>query len=97
MTPHWTPDGSHIVFGHEGRIYVVDAEGSDLRSLSGSFVPAEPYGDIGRIERGEPLPWGLLTFPFPRRFHGGVHHAEVREPWRLARHLSDSGPVYRRL
>ncbi len=43
LTPHWTPDGSHIVFGHEGRIYVVDASGSDLKSLSGSFEPAGPW------------------------------------------------------
>ena len=41
FTSHWTPDGSAIVFGHQGRIYVVDADGSDLRSLSGSFEPAD--------------------------------------------------------
>ena len=52
LTPHWTPDGSHIVFGHEGRIYVVDASGSDLKSLSGSFEPAGPWDwDLS------PAPW----------------------------------------
>ena len=34
-TPKWTPDGASIVFGHgDGRIYVVSADGSRLRSIS---------------------------------------------------------------
>ena len=50
ITPQWTPDGSHIVFGHAGRIYVVDADGSDLRSLSGSFEPAHVYSQTAEID-----------------------------------------------
>ena len=35
-TPHWSPDGSTIVFGHsDGRIYVVEADGTRLRSIAG--------------------------------------------------------------
>ena len=34
-TPQWSPDGSSIVFGHhDGKIYVVDSDGSSLRSIS---------------------------------------------------------------
>ena len=50
LTPHWTPDGSHIVFGHAGRIYVVDADGSNLQSLSGSFEPASPFSQTAEID-----------------------------------------------
>jgi len=50
LTPQWTPDGSHIIFGHAGRIYVVDAEGSNLRSLSGSFRPAHLYSETAEID-----------------------------------------------
>lgn len=50
LTPHWTPDGSAIVFGHQGRIYVIDANGSDLRSLSGSFEPAYAYSEGNDID-----------------------------------------------
>lgn len=49
-TPHWTQDGSHIVFGHAGRIYVVDAKGSDLRSLSGSFKPVGGFSQTKEID-----------------------------------------------
>ena len=48
--PQWTPDGSHIVFGHAGRIYVVPAAGSDLKSLSGSFEPAGVYTDTKKLD-----------------------------------------------
>ena len=50
LTPHWTPDGSHILFGYEGRIFVVDAAGSDLRSLSGTFQPAHLYSQTAEID-----------------------------------------------
>ena len=40
--PHWTPDGSQIVFGDGGRIYTVDAGGAVLNSLSGSFEAVDP-------------------------------------------------------
>lgn len=34
-TPQWSPDGSSIVFGHhDGKIYVVNSDGSSLRSIS---------------------------------------------------------------
>ena len=50
LTPHWSPNGSHIVFGHAGRIYVVGAEGSDLKSLSGSFEPVGGYSETAEID-----------------------------------------------
>ena len=50
LTPYWTPDGSHIVFGHAGRIYVVDANGSSLRSLSGSFELAHVYSPTAELD-----------------------------------------------
>ena len=43
--PQWTPDGSHIVFGTGGRIYVVDAGGSVLNSLSGYFEAVDSYSE----------------------------------------------------
>ena len=48
--PQWTLDGSHVVFAHAGRIYVVDAHGSELKSLSGSFEPAGVYTDTKRLD-----------------------------------------------
>ena len=39
LVPRWTPDHSRVVFGHAGRIYAVDREGSSLHSLSGSYEP----------------------------------------------------------
>ena len=52
-TPRWTSDGTNIVFGHEGRIYVVDADGTRLRSISSGsgkydvdiFPSVSPDGD----------------------------------------------------
>ena len=34
--PEWTPDGSQIVFGHEGSIYVVNQDGSALNRIHGA-------------------------------------------------------------
>ena len=34
--PEWTPDGSQIVFGHEGGIYAVAQDGSSLSHIHGS-------------------------------------------------------------
>ena len=34
--PEWTPDGSRIVFGHEGSVYVVNQNGSALSRIHGS-------------------------------------------------------------
>ncbi len=35
ITPHWTPDGGGIVFGHgNGKIYMVKADGSSLQTIS---------------------------------------------------------------
>ncbi len=50
LTAHWTPDGSHIVFGHAGRIYVVDVNGSKLRTLSGSFEPANLFSETTELD-----------------------------------------------
>ena len=47
--PHWTPDGSQIVFGDGGRIYAVDANGTVLNSLSGSFEAVDL--NSGSVER----------------------------------------------
>ena len=57
ITPYWTPDGSNLVFGHEGRIFVSDANGAELRSLTGSFEPAGPYGALEKLRRGQPVTW----------------------------------------
>ena len=53
--PEWTPDGSRIVFGHEGGIYAVNQDGSALNRIHGSggeddlyHTPAI-YGDGSRI------------------------------------------------
>ena len=32
--PSWAPDGRHIAFGHDGKIVVMDADGSDKRVLT---------------------------------------------------------------
>ena len=50
LTPHWTPDGAHIVFGHAGKIYVVGADGSSLRSLSGGFEQLGFYSQTAEID-----------------------------------------------
>ena len=34
--PQWTPDGSQIIFAHEGDIYAVDQDGSSLTRIHGS-------------------------------------------------------------
>ena len=34
LTPQWSPDGSSILFGHNGKIYIATADGSRLRSIS---------------------------------------------------------------
>lgn len=46
----WTPDGSHIVFGHAGRIYLVDSEGANLRTLSSSYQPLNPLSNTTDID-----------------------------------------------
>ena len=46
----WTPDGSRIVFGHAGGIYVVEADGTELTSLSGSYEPAHMYSETDEID-----------------------------------------------
>ncbi len=50
ITPHWTPDGSRIVFGHRGRIYAVDADGESLDLLSGSSLSLGPYSGTHEID-----------------------------------------------
>ena len=46
----WTPDGARILFSHAGRIYVVDADGMELTSLSGSYEPAHLYSPTAEID-----------------------------------------------
>ena len=46
----WTPDGVRIVFEDAGRIYVVDADGTELTSLSGSYEPAGPRSETTEID-----------------------------------------------
>ena len=46
----WTPDESRIVFSHAGRIYAVEADGSELTSLSGSYEPAGAHSKTAEID-----------------------------------------------
>ena len=46
----WTPDGSRIVLGHAGGIYVVEADGTELTSLSGSYEPAHMNSKTAEID-----------------------------------------------
>ncbi len=50
FAPQWTQDGSQIVFGHAGRIFLIDTDGSDIRSLSGSLEPAHAYSETAEID-----------------------------------------------
>ena len=50
FTPRWTPDGSHIVFDHAGRILLVDAYGSDLQTVSESSEPLHIYSPTTEID-----------------------------------------------
>ena len=50
LTPHWTPDDAQMVFGHKGRIFVVDSDGSELKSLSDSFEPLHAYSKTADID-----------------------------------------------
>ena len=49
-TSLWTPDGSSVIFSHAGRIYVVDADGTELTSLSGSYEPVDRYSETIEID-----------------------------------------------
>ena len=46
----WTPDGSRIVLGHAGGIYVVAADGTEMTSLSGSYEPLMLYSKTAEID-----------------------------------------------
>ena len=46
----WTPDGSRIVFSHAGGIYVVEADGTGLLSLSGSYEPAPDNSETAELD-----------------------------------------------
>ena len=46
----WTPDGSRIVLGHAGGIYVVEADGTELTSLSGSYEPLNHHSETDEID-----------------------------------------------
>ncbi len=50
IIPQWTPDGSQIVFGHHGRIYTVDANGTNLNLLSGSNASLGPNSQTHEID-----------------------------------------------
>ena len=57
--PEWTPDGSLIVFGHEGSVYVLNQDGSALNRIHGSGREDDLYhtptlsGDGSRIVYSE--------------------------------------------
>lgn len=38
------------MFGHAGRIFLIDTDGSDIRSLSGSLEPAHAYSETAEID-----------------------------------------------
>ena len=65
MEPHWTADGTHIVFGDAGRIYAIDADGTNLVSLSGSFEPLDQrdlFSETVEIDVSpSPSPFGSLV------------------------------------
>ena len=46
----WTPDGSRIVLGHAGGIYVVEADGTELTSLSDSYEPLTVFSKTAEID-----------------------------------------------
>ena len=72
--PQWSPDGEHLVFGHAGQIYVVDARGSALRSLSGSFEQADVYSDTRELDFSPSLsPDGSRVVYTTLRYAEGSH------------------------
>ncbi len=71
----WTPDGSRILFSHAGGIYVVDADGTELTSLSGSYEPAGAFSETTEIDFSPALsPDGSrAAYATLRYAEGGLH------------------------
>ncbi len=47
LSPHWRPDGSSIIFEREWKVWIVDTDGSNLRSLGDGRSPAwSPDGEL---------------------------------------------------
>ena len=71
-TAHWTPDGSHVVFGHSGRILIVDREGRDLRSLSGGVEQLSPFSAADEVDFSPTLsPDGSMVAYSTLRYNSG--------------------------
>ena len=72
---HWTPEGAHLIFNHGETIYVVDAEGTQVREL----VNANPKGPFPRGFYADVSPDGVrivyTTCEYTRVWSGGPKHA----------------------
>ena len=73
--PRWTPDGSRIVFGRDARIYVIDAEGSRLESLSGSVEPVRWNEDTFDLDFSPAMSPDGLKVAYTTLRHG------IGPPW----------------
>ena len=71
---HWTPDGAHLIFDFAESIYVVDAEGTQVREL----VNANPKGEFRLGFYADVSPDGSLvvysTCEFTRLRAGRLQH-----------------------
>lgn len=82
LAAQWTPDGSRIVFSDAGRIYVVDADGTYLKSLSGSFVASSPSDEATEIDFSPSLSTDGSKVAFTTIRYAGGHIED--HTWEIA-------------
>src|SRR2546423_5039420 len=65
--PRWSPDGTRIAFGHAGRLWVMNADGTGRQAVaSGAPGRAPPAPDGRRLAHAAPgptRPGGVLNGP----------------------------------